>query len=156
MNKKYVIFAPHADDEVIGCHDLLLTGQVEKILFASRDITSDELIKVSSEFNCQVDLFDYSHVPEQRILLFPDPVYEIHPLHRQLGHIGESLLRELKSEVIFYTTNMNAPYIYEVEFPSKKKSCLMKIYPHKASLWKYEHKYFLFEGYTKWIRKWGD
>ena len=80
----------------------------------------------------------------------PDPVYELHPLHRQWGMVGETMAR-VGFDVIFYSTNMNAPYIHELAVADDKKELLNKVYPDQKSLWEYDHKYFLFEGYNKWI-----
>ena len=82
--------------------------------------------------------------------MFPDPVYENHPLHRQYGMMGESMARQ-GLDVTFYTTQMNAPYIREVKDSAAKKSLLNTVYFGQSSLWEYDHKYFLFEGYCKWI-----
>jgi hypothetical protein len=81
---------------------------------------------------------------------FPDPSNEVHPLHRAYGFQGESMAR-MGLDVTFYTTLMNVPYIHEVADPGDKKMLLESCYPSQADLWKYDHKYFLFEGYYKWI-----
>ena len=81
---------------------------------------------------------------------FPDPIYENHPKHREWGFIGESLARS-GIEVIFYTTNMNAPYIHEVEKSIEKRQLLDKVYKSQSELWRFDHKYFLFEGRCRWI-----
>jgi len=147
--KKYVIIAPHADDEIIGCHELLVSGLVDSVLYNTRQ-GMEEAIICSEHYGFNIksieDLLEY----KTKIFLFPDPVYETHPDHRGLGSIGEALLRT-GQEVIFYTTNMLAPYIHEVSQPHTKRNCLDNLYPTKKDLWKYEHKYFLFEGYTQWI-----
>jgi hypothetical protein len=46
---------------------------------------------------------------------------------------------------------MNAPYIHEVNLPDDKKYLLDQVYPDQKDLWKYDYKYFLFEGYCKWV-----
>ena len=86
---------------------------------------------------------------DQTVFYFPDPIYEKHPLHRRWGSVGEDLARR-GMNVIFYNTNMNAPYIHEVINVSGKESLLNTIYPSQSDLWKYEKKYVLFEGYCQW------
>jgi len=154
--KKYIIIAPHADDEIIGCWTLFDSGLVDTVIFGEDVLTTEvEASKNFFGYNAlwiQSYQFDYS---TDKIYLFPDPVYELHPYHRALGHRGEELLRAGK-EVVFYTTNMLTPYIFEVPRAENKHYALNTLYPQKSKLWKYEHKYFLFEGYNKWIFKWPD
>lgn len=153
---KYTIIAPHADDEVIGCHELLQDGHVKSVLYATvKDL--EEAGRVSEHFMFSRGLIedeDFYSSPD-KIYLFPDPYFETHPKHRELGFLGESLLRQHR-QVIFYSTNMLAPYIHEVTEPRIKQHCLNTFYSSKHSLWEYEHKYFLFEGYNQWIVKWDD
>lgn len=149
--KKYVIVAPHADDEIIGCYELLETRLVDLVVTTSTK-SIIEMMPSSEYFGFSVRLMDdypFDSV-ENRIFVFPDPVYEMHPEHRKLGSLGEVFLRA-GQPVIFYSTNMLSPYIHEVKQPEIKLKCLNTLYPNKKALWKYEHKYFLFEGYTQWL-----
>ena len=83
------------------------------------------------------------------ILFFPDPIYETHPLHRQWGYAGEMMART-GHNVLFYNTTMTAPYIHEVYLSEEKHKALNETYRSQRSLWKWDHKYFLFEGYNSW------
>lgn len=150
---KYIIIAPHADDEIIGCYELLSLGLVAKVLFPTT-IAMEEGNDSSEHFMFGRQILDEFVFSANYTYLFPDPTYELHPEHRKIGALGEQLLRVGQS-VIFYSTNMNAPYIHEVRQPALKRKCLEELYPTKCTLWYYEHKYFLFEGYNKWIMKWG-
>lgn len=153
--KKYIIVAPHADDEIIGCFELLSTGRVEAVLYPNEKAVQ-EAVAMSEEFGVNIGLFENCDLEVQdSILLFPDPYFETHPAHRNIGAMGEELLRRGQA-VIFYTTNMLPPYIHEVNTPRTKKLVLDNLYPNKKDLWAYEHKYFLFEGYTQWISRWKD
>ena len=154
--KKYVIIAPHADDEIIGCYSYLMTGKVKEVVFGTMDAVMEAHISAETfgfSAKCITD-YDFKRTAPDMdnhiVYLFPDPTYEIHPKHRELGFLGESLLRE-GQEVIFYTTNMSAPYIFEVTEPASKLDSLNLCYTSKEKLWLYEHKYFLFEGYTQWL-----
>jgi hypothetical protein len=64
--------------------------------------------------------------------------------------IGEDYLRK-GMNVVFYSVNMQAPYISEVKDFKNKKKLLDVVYFSQKSLWKNNHKYFLFEGRCKWI-----
>jgi hypothetical protein len=153
----HVIVAPHPDDEIIGCFEVL---QKEKniIIIYSEDVERErreEAMKLKGHNdNITVQLFLHS-IPMSMLnqeykFYFPDPIYEIHPKHRELGMSGELYARN-GFDVTFYNTTMNAPYIHEVSAPSLKQQLLDDVYPSQKDLWKYEHKYFLFEGYSKWI-----
>jgi hypothetical protein len=67
------------------------------------------------------------------------------------GSIGENFLREMKYNVIFYNVNMQAPYIFEVKNKDEKKKLLDDVYSSQSDLWKNDAKYYLFEGYCKWL-----
>jgi hypothetical protein len=105
--------------------------------------------------NIQVQIFQKS-IPStflnpKNLFYFPDPYFEFHPDHRKWGSYGEELLRQGFNNVIFYNINMQAPYIHEVEDCKGKRRLLEKIYPSQKNLWKFDAKYYLFEGYCKWI-----
>jgi hypothetical protein len=147
--KRYVIIAPHADDEIIGCYSFLAAGLVDSVMFQAR-AAMEEAISASEHFGFNIKSIEDFKSDKSKIYLFPDPIYETHPDHRELGAIGEGFLRGGEA-VIFYTTNMSAPYIFELPQAAIKRKCLDALYPTKKSLWEYEHKYFLFEGYTRWL-----
>jgi len=159
--KNTVIVAPHIDDELIGCFDIITTT-VDHIFIVYGEtpdvIRKEEAIAFKDNFlNVRAQYFSSESIPPiflnpKTTFYFPDPYFEIHPKHRMWGAIGESLLRN-GLEVIFYSVRMNAPYIYEVEHWLKKKELLDKIYPSQADLWKSDAKYYLFEGRTKWMVK---
>jgi hypothetical protein len=127
------------------------------IIIYSADIDADRretVLKLKEHVDCKLQLFQQT-VPQtflskENTFYMPDPIYETHPKHREWGFLGESLARN-GFNVVFYNTNMTAPYIYEVQEPDKKEELLNKVYPDQADLWKYEKKYVLFEGYNKWI-----
>lgn len=152
-----VIVSPHPDDEIIGCYDVLSIKEISPIIIYTEELDSirkKELLKLKDFVNIKTQLFLPTVPPilleENNIFYFPDPIYETHPAHRGQGAIGEHLVRK-GFNVIFYNTNMTAPYIYELEEPTKKKDLLNSVYPSQKDLWKYDHRYFLFEGYNQWL-----
>lgn len=151
-----VIVAPHPDDEIIGCYEVLKEGKNPIIIYGGdTDYDRREEVKTLRKFfDIKVQMFQNSIPPNllqaENKFYFPDPSYETHPLHRAHGFQGEGLARG-GFDVIFYSTIMNAPYIHEVEDPKDKKMFLESCYPSQSDLWKYDHKYFLFEGRTKWM-----
>lgn len=155
--KNIIIIAPHADDEIIGCHEVLHLRSEDRhiTVMLSNPKEFEEAYASSLFFGFDRELFSINSLwMSDEVLYFPDPVYEIHPEHRRLGAIGVELLRKGGKNVVFYSTNMLTPYIHETVEPSIKRKDLDNLYPNKSDLWKYDHKYFLFEGYNKWIMRW--
>jgi hypothetical protein len=158
-NKKsdIIIIAPHYDDEIIGCWEVISNPIIKPIVIYMQDDEErkKESLKLKTHIeNIQVQLFQKS-IPNMflnpnNVLYFPDPIFEFHPDHRKWGAEGEKLLRQ-GLNVVFYNVNMQAPYIHEVKDIKGKKRLLEKVYPSQKSLWKYEYKYFLWEGYCRWI-----
>lgn len=153
-----VIIAPHFDDEIIGCYEVLTNPLLKPtIVYMQLDNSErkDEALKLKTHIpNVKMQFFQKS-IPQiflnpSNTLYFPDPVFEFHPEHRQLGAVGESFLRQ-GLNVIFYNVNMQAPYIHEVQEPKSKRHLLEKVYPSQKNMWKYDAKYYLFEGYYRWI-----
>lgn len=157
-----IIVAPHGDDEIIGCHAILThesnkENGIRPIILYTEEPTperQEEILKLKEHVDIKAQLFLKS-IPQQyfnpeTLFYFPDPIYEIHPAHRVQGAIGENIGRS-GLNVIFYTTNMNAPYIHETRLAKEKRELLETVYPSQKELWAFDHKYFLFEGYVKWL-----
>lgn len=150
-----IIVAPHPDDEVIGCWEVL---KRDKCIIIYSGMTEnkrrEEALNLKDHYNISVQLFLNSIPPtffnKNNTFYFPDPIHEVHPLHRQYGSMGESMARA-GEDVVFYSTIMNVPYIHEVSESSDKEDDLNMFYPSQKDLWKYEKKFILFEGRCKWI-----
>lgn len=155
------IMAPHRDDEIIGCYEILKTGLVQAVIFLGEEKPSDEQVRKYFNLPYMACVKDITSMPEvlktisnldlDIVFMFPDVYFETHPVHRTWGGVGEVCKRNGLVNVWFYNTNMTAPYIREVSDPKGKREALEYLYPEKADLWKYDHKYFLFEGYCSWI-----
>ena len=151
-----VIIAPHPDDEIIGCYEVLMKTK-KPIIIYSGDLEADRretVLKLKDHVDCKLQLFQMTlpqtFLSNDNVYYFPDPIYETHPKHREWGFLGENLARN-GFKVIFYNTNMTAPYIHECKDADKKEELLNTVYPDQKSLWEYEKKYVLFEGYNRWI-----
>lgn len=153
---KHVIIAPHPDDEIIGLYQIMDLYKTVVVYIGTYDNNRRERsIKLKEHFKI-IGQFWVPDIPPSLIdtettIYAPDPAYENHPEHRKWGMYCENMLRRGNCKVVFYTTNMNAPYIFDVKEPNKKREILETVYPDQKSLWEYDHKYFLFEGYTKWM-----
>ena len=153
-----VIIAPHADDEIIGNYEVLETGHVTSV--AVPDIkTAGEMEYCSLHYNFKIvmisEVLERAMFHKDILYFFPDPFQEYHPDHKYWGMEGYKLAMRNK-QVIFYNTNMNAPYIREVTKWKDKRQLMDALYPDKMSLWEYDHKYFLFEGHHKFLYEWND
>jgi len=157
LQKDVIIVSPHPDDEIIGCYEILANPDIKPIIIYSGDLDSDrreEALKLKEHTKVKIQLFQMtipqSLLSQQNTYYFPDPIYEVHPHHRQWGFMGEQLARN-GFDVVFYSVNMQAPYIHEVKNPEKKEELLQKAYPSQDSLWIHDKKYVLFEGRCKWV-----
>lgn len=158
MNKsEIVIIAPHFDDEIIGCHEIITNQSIKPVIIYMQDDEErkKESLKLKDELdNIKVQLFQksipYTFINPNNVLYFPDHIFEFHPDHRKWGAIGEDYLRQ-GLNIIFYSINMQAPYIHKVKEVNKKEELLNKVYPSQKELWKMDKKYILFEGSCKWI-----
>lgn len=153
--KKIVIWAPHPDDEVIGCYEVLI--KTCPIIIYSGNTENDrreEAMKLREHVDIGPQLFLMTVPPnllkKDNTFYFPDPIEEWHPDHREAGFLGEQLARN-GYDVVFYSVNMQARYIHRTPDREGKKGLLDKVYVSQKDLWKYDNKYYLFEGYCKWI-----
>jgi len=153
------IIAPHGDDEIIGCFSLLHNNFVKRVIYPKDNIYGEKDFEISQEkYGFDLMPFDLEQLclwaeraeSEGGLLLAPDPIWEYHPKHKIIGNrLMEHIKTSEISNVVFYSTNMNAPYIQELPINRNafKELALDECYPNKRTLWQYDHKYFLFEGY---------
>ena len=150
-----VIIAPHPDDEIIGCYEILIKSN--PVILYSGDLEAqrrETILNLKAHVKVKAQLFLLS-VPASLMnksnkFYYPDPIYEVHPEHRLAGHMGEQLARN-GFDVTFYSVNMQAPYIHRTPNREGKLALLNTVYPDQKSLWESDNKYYLFEGYNKWI-----
>jgi len=162
-----VVFAPHADDELIGCYEVLNCAEQCKVIFPTTKMSKKRLHEASQLKDFLITVTSYQDIKsideiisEIRVdnpdttFYFPDPYWELHPEHKQLGSVGYILWKNLGLDIIFYSTNMNTPYLHELnEYDkTKKENLLNAVYPSQSDLWKYEKKYIFFEGRIKYLR----
>lgn len=152
-----IIISPHPDDECIGCYEILTSDIVKPLIIYTSEISNErkaEALELRNHVDIKGQMFLSSIPPKflhpSNTFYFPHPIYETHPDHRLQGMAGEQLARA-GYDVIFYITEMNAPFKFECKESDKKRELLNKVYKTQSDMWKYEHKYFLFGGYDKWL-----
>lgn len=149
-----VIIAPHPDDEIIGCFEVLKIADCIVYDGSTPQDRRQESMNLRDHMpNIKMQMFNHSIPPMvmQKENTFYMPIFsEHHPLHRKWGFAGDQMARN-GFDIVFYTTQMDTLFIHEVENPQEKEELLNKVYPSQKSLWEYEKKYVLFEGYCKWI-----
>ena len=171
-NRDVVIFAPHCDDELIGCYEVFTSKKFKRIEIVyttymnnQRRSESNRLKNEGKEiFNKEIDVKyliedDKSYIIEMNdiinivkkgcIAFFPTR-QDKHPDHVEISSLGEILTRK-RIPVVFYSTRMNVPWIHKVKNPQTKRYLLNRFYPSQKSLWNSDFKYFLFEGYNIWL-----
>jgi len=149
--KKYVIFSPHADDELIGCYTLFQKKLVETVIYIEGD---EKRMKESIRF-CKAMKVDYIFIEDivyfaSTVIADPNLTYlvpslnERHPLH----NLVSICVKNWAKKVGYYSTEMNDKFIVELTDENKKgkQKLLNKYYPSQRSLWKYEWKFFIYEG----------
>jgi len=154
-DKNIIIIAPHPDDEIIGCFEVVSNYKTMILYDASTpQLRREEAQKLRDKYDIAAQVF-LNNLPPQwvtakdSVFFFPDPIYETHPLHRQWGYAGEMMARA-GQQVVFYNTIMNAPYIHEVDDFINKREVLDDVFKSQKNMWAWESKYFLFEGYNSW------
>lgn len=155
-----VIVSPHPDDEIIGCFSVLENNSDKRCnIVYTTDIENyrkEEAIKLRQYYNNIRQFFTtQQEVPpvlrlKEFTFYFPDPYTEFHPDHKFVGIEGEKMARQ-GFDVIFYTVQKSVPYVHLISNISKKEWLLDEVYGSQSSLWQYEKKYILFEGYQKWL-----
>lgn len=155
-----VILAPHPDDEIIGCYTLLLSHRNNCTVIFTEPIGDRrkemEISSAAFAFKWYCERHWEGHILANltggRCLVAPDPYFELHPAHKEIGAAAWALARRLGCPFFSYTTNMNVPYLRELksEQAYKKRDLLDTCYPSQGSLWLQDHRYWLFEGMAQW------
>ena len=140
----YTIFAPHADDELIGCFSLLNDRLIDDVCyFYDLDETRKKEIWNTAAIYGFVPHFmdsecDYN-VPDDFIILAPN-IADEHPHHK----IINGLAKTYPNKKIYYSIDMNVKKLVLPNF-QRKKEALAYCYPSQQKLFDSNDKYHLFE-----------
>lgn len=163
---KHIIFAPHPDDEIIGCWQLLVSEQPILVVYgggvsAKRREEMEGLgdlwpwveQRVTKDGFTSHAVYVFIGETEGDVICWaPDSHWEQHPAHKDMGARVQGACRILGVRFGTYSTNMNVPYLQELSIQEQvqKRNALNMVYPSQRSLWENDHRYFLFEGRAEW------
>lgn len=146
-DRPYVIFAPHVDDETIGCWRLLNQGLVSEVhyFFEVDHVRKFEAIAAACLYGFNPvfhEGLEKPVLPEDAIIMAPH-IKDQHPHHKEVNYLAKSM----PNKVSYYSVDMNVDFfvLSEVE-REKKKEDLFTLYPSQSNLFSNE-KYFLFESH---------
>ena len=158
-DKPYVIFAPHVDDEMIGCWSILAEKLVDKVYYFY-DLDPhriDEAWGAADTFGFEPVFINYEKTDSEwndciredikdKILLIPS-IKDAHPDHKEVNAYG----KRFNVEKRFYSVDMN----HKTELLSEnsrfaKRGNLDVCYPSQKSLWATDAKYYLFESIQRY------
>jgi hypothetical protein len=143
--RNHVIFAPHCDDELIGCYRYLRDGVVSTVYYFCEltPARMEEAKKCASIFGFEpifvTDVMSIE-IPSNTVLLLPS-VKDAHPHHKVVNRLGS----RYRCKHLYYSVDMGGKF--DVLMPldrARKEAFLKNIYPSQAKLFENE-KYFLFE-----------
>jgi len=145
-----IIIAPHADDELIGCFTKIWTNEIHEVVYV--ETTNERKVeahKFCDYFNIRGrflhgDLRHLLNLPPKYTYYIPSPE-DGHPLHSLVYY----LMFHEYSNLVVYSTYMNDYFVKDLKESQYKLVLLNRFYPSQKSLWEFDHKYFLFEGYAK-------
>lgn len=142
-----VIFAPHVDDETIGCWSALENRSIHHVLYFF-DITPErklEAYKAAERFGFEPH-FTYPRDADSKWRTIYIPASsDAHPGHKLVNQFGRSFALKNDAKMVFYGVDMNFRIkVLPGHHQQSKRHDLETLYPSQKALWQNE-KYWLFE-----------
>ena len=142
MNK--IVFAPHLDDEVIGCYSIW--DEIDVVVYFKkdyrekivRDIISNKTSTQKFPRYIHIDDFIFADLTTTDTVYLPSK-YDFHPLHKEVRN--KFLILPCKK--MFYSVEMNVPWLEEEKDSEGKLKLLKLLYPGE-DLFINNAKYYLF------------
>jgi len=127
------IFAPHLDDEILGCYSIL--KEINYIIYFTSDYRTNT-IQDNRQY-IYYDDFDFKTIKSDDYIYLPSQ-YDYHPKHKEVNKFGYTIdaIRN------FYSIEMNVPWLEEEKHPTKKREIFNEMYPGEDMK---SDKYFLFK-----------
>lgn len=135
-----IILAPHLDDEIIGCYSVLFENvitsmQKAKVVYFQKDYRSDNIPMIP---NVEYLQWDGGLRSDESDTIYIPSKFDYHPLHKKVNRIG----RTLHGKKLFYSVEMNVPWLEEETNWRAKKELFNKLYPKEDMK---NDKYWLFK-----------
>lgn len=138
-----IILAPHIDDEMIGCYQLILSGNINRIIYFF-DLTDErrkEALDFCSSFGILCDFSGTTANIQLDDILFVPSISDSHPHHKIVNGYAKSL----PNKKFYYSVDMTNPKLLDPVLQENKLKDLIKYYPTQHNLIISDDKYHLFE-----------
>lgn len=149
QNRTDVIFAPHVDDEVIGCWKILNAQSVSDVyyFFDASSKRCDEALACAAKFGFTphfvTDATELTSINFSGKTLHIPNIKDAHIQHKMVNYIGRKLPC---TDMRFYSIDMNVQFnVLTSTEQREKRADLLELFPSQEKLLTSTDKYFLFE-----------
>ncbi len=146
MSKRVLILAPHIDDELIGCSQILLNPGNEVTVGWFEEITKERRLEglEAAAVLGFTPVFGFDQENLEQPWSYWDEVLvprrdDAHPAHKRVS----AKYREYATS--FYSVDMVSAPVLAPSSQERKRELLNRLYPSQSVLWERDHKYWLFE-----------
>lgn len=142
---KFIVFAPHVDDEVIGCYRYLRAGLVDTVYYFYEldEVRRAEALECAKKFKFKAVFAttDTLVIDPDAIILAPN-INDIHPHHGDVNRLA----KKFPNKKEYYSIDMNVRHytVLDHDVQIDKKNSLNELFPSQAKLFA-DEKYYLFE-----------
>ena len=149
-----VIIAPHVDDEVIGCYELLAANSIDKVIYITDfgEVTEPrklEALACADRFKFKAIFCSLSEVNQHLLRncnVYVPSIKDLHPHHKHVNVFIHQMPCRPKVNLQFYSVEMNfAPRLLDEDVRTAKLDALTTLFPSQAALFNSDAKYWLFE-----------
>lgn len=150
----HIIIAPHVDDEVIGCYELLAANSIDKVIYITDfgEVTGPrklEALKCAVRFKFKAIFCTLAEVNQHLVpncTLYVPSVKDLHPHHKLVNLLAHRMPCRRHIYLKFYSVEMNfAPRLLDEDVRNAKLDALTTLFPSQAALFNSDAKYWLFE-----------
>jgi hypothetical protein len=150
-DKNIVIFAPHVDDELIGCFELLKAGRVDTVVYFDewqnwRKTEAEDAAKYfgfKPHFASLTEGLPLGLILDQHVLVLPH-IKDSHWLHKKVNVFGKTQYPRHRKQ--YYSVDMNVSLrTLDESSMLRKKDLLFELYPSQAAYFTNNQQSYLFE-----------